>query len=58
MKEEIIKELEEVIEDIIDLDNTDLSDLRGCIDEIRYKLGNVLHEIDVDLEDKECVLRI
>lgn len=53
MKEEIIKELEEVIEDIIDLDNTDLSDLRGCINKIRYKLGNVLHEIDVDLEDKE-----
>lgn len=53
MKEEIIKELEEVIEDIIDLDNTDLSDLRGCINEIRYKLDNVLNGIDVDLEDKE-----
>lgn len=52
MKEEIIKDFEEVIEDVIDLDNTDLSDLRGCINEIRYKLGNVLHEIDTNLYDK------
>ena len=52
MKEEIIKELEEVIEDIIDLDNTDLSDLRGCIDKIRYKAGNILRDIDMNLEEK------